>query len=45
MFDIAELSCFSGAERLTITGALTRLAGKQITLALEFSNFCYFRGI
>ena len=45
MFDIAELSCFSGAERLTITETLTRLAGKQITLALEFSNFCYFRGI
>src|SRR5205814_9449047 len=36
---------FRGAERLAITETMTRLAGQQIALALEFSNFRCFRGI
>jgi len=45
MFDIAGLSCFSGAERLAITETMTCLAGKQIALTLQFGNFLHLRGI
>lgn len=45
MFDIADLSCFRGAEQLAITESMTRLAGQQIALALKFGSFRRFRGI
>ena len=45
MFNIAYLSCFSGAERLAITETMTRLAGQQIVLALEFGDFRRLRWI
>jgi len=45
MFEIADLSCFSGAEQLAITKSMTRLAGQQIALTLQFGNFLHLRGI
>ena len=45
MLGIADLSRFSGTQQLAITESMTRLAGQQIALTLQFGNFLHLRVI